>query len=166
MATSLQVQVRPMQFSDLKAITSIDQEIRASGTQVFYKDFATRTILRLNPEGAAAKERPDIQAVARLIDLSFVAECGGTICGFILGRQEYLAESDIQQGEIALIAVRPGYFGKGIGTRLVDAICESFRSRGINRVGMSVDPADKLMLALVEGYGFKSNRLLSYHKTL
>lgn len=166
MNSKLQVQIRPMQFSDLKAITSIDQEIRASGTQVFYKDFATRTTLRLNPEGASTTERPDIQAVARLIDLSFVAECGGTICGFILGRQEYLAESDIQQGEIALIAIHPRYYGKGIATRLVDALCELFRSRGINRVGMAVDPADKAMLALVERYGFKSNRLLSYHKTL
>ncbi|MDO8687703.1 MAG: GNAT family N-acetyltransferase [Dehalococcoidales bacterium] len=166
MTTELQVQVRPMQFSDLKALTAIDQEIRASGTQVFYKDFATRTVLRLNPEGASTKERPDIQAVASLIDLSFVAECGGTIGGFILGRQEYLAESDIQQGGIALLAVSPHYFGKGIATRLVDAICELFRSRGINRVGMAVDPADKSMLAFVERYGFKSNRLLNYHKNL
>lgn len=166
MTTELQVQVRPMQFSDLKAITSIDKEIRESGTQVFYKDFATRTVLRLNPEGSPSTERPDIQAVARLIDLSFVAECGGTICGFILGRQEYLAESDIQQGEIALIAVQPRYYGKGIASRLVDALCELFSSRGIHRVVMAVDPADKAMLALVERYGFKSNRLLSYHKTL
>lgn len=162
----LQVKVRPMVFSDLKAIFSIDHKIRAAGTTVAYKDLNTHKIFGIATETTDSTKRPDILEIAKLIDLGFVAESKGTICGFIVGRQVYLAESDIQQGEIALIAVHPHYWGKGIAIKLANSLCDLFRSRGMHRVGMTVDPVDKPMLAFLERSGFSSNRLLYYHKRI
>ncbi len=160
-----QVRVRPMVFSDLGAIISIDKEMRATGIQVAYKDFTTHKIFGIATEADPTK-RPDILEVAKLVDLGFVAESEGTICGFIVGRQVYLAESDIQQGEIALIAIHPHYWGKGIATKLMNALCDSFRSRGMGRVGAGADPADKSMQAFLERLGFTSSHLLHYYKRL
>ena len=162
----LQVKVRPMAFSDLRAIVSIDQELRAAGTPVAYKDFTTHKLFGMDTEETDPTKRPDMLEVAKLVDLGFVAECEGTVCGFIVGRQVYLAESDIQEGDIAIIAVRPDYWGKGIAAKLVNSLCDLFSSRGIRRVGIAVDADDKSMLAFLERTGFSGNRLLYYRKKL
>ena len=155
-----------MIFSDLAAIVSIDREIRETGTQVSYKDSATHHIFETNSEEVSPTKRPDILEIARLIELVFDAECEGTVCGFIFGRQVYLAASNIQQGEIALIAIHPHYTGKGIGARLVNSLCDLFLSRDIRRVEITVDQADKSMPTFLERSGFSGNRLLNYHKKL
>ncbi len=160
-----QVKVRPMVFSDLGAIISIDKEMRAAGVWVSFKDLTSHKIFGIATEADPTK-KPDILEVAKLIDLGFVAESEGTVCGFIVGRQVYLAESDIQQGEMSLIAVHPHYQGKGIAIKLVNALCDLFRSRGMSRVDVGADPADKPMQAFLERSGFTTSRLLHYHKKL
>lgn len=166
--TEMSIRIRPMIFSDLSSILEIDKEIRATGTQVAYRDLATSAyrIFGIERDAADPAKEPDILEAAKVVDHSFVAECDGTICGFIVGRQLYLAESNIQQGEIALIAVHPNYTGKGIASQLIDALFKLFRSRDIHRVGISADPNDKGMLSFLERSGFTSNRLLSYTRKI
>ena len=167
-STEMSLRIRPMIFSDLSPIIEIDQKIRATGTQVAYRALSTSAyrIFGIDPDKTDPSKRPDILKTARVVDNSFVAECDGTVCGFIIGRQTYLAESDIQQGEIALIAVDPDYTGKGIASHLVDALFKLFRSMNIHRVGISANPEDKNMLSFLEHAGFTSNRLLSYTRKI
>lgn len=166
-SAEVSIRIRPMVFSDLSPILELDQKIR-TGRQVAYHDLATSAyrIFGIEADEADQAKKPDILEAAKVIDHSFIAECDGTLCGFIVGRQLYLAESNIQQGEIALIAVHPDYTGKGIAGQLVEAIFELFRSRDIHRVGISAAPDDKNMHTFLEHFGFSSNRLLSYTRKI
>jgi len=168
--TELQVRIRPMVFSDLKGIFSIDEAIREAEKsdlrkEITYRDFNTREIFRMDMEKSEFTERPNILEVAKLIDLGFVAEAEGTIYGFVVGRQTYLIEREIQEGEIAIISVHPDYQRNGIGRKLLDAICDLFRSRGAHRVRMGMDPRDTFLQSFLERGGFSSRNLLYYTKT-
>ncbi|MFC1943290.1 GNAT family N-acetyltransferase [Chloroflexota bacterium] len=166
----LQVKIRPMLFSDLKGIFSIDEAIREIertdiGREITYRDFNTRKIFGMDMEKSDSAERPNILEVAKLIDLGFVAEAEGTICGFVVGRQTYLIEREIQEGEIAIISVHPDYQRKDIGHKLLNAICDLFSSRGVQRVRMGMDPRDGFLQSFLEREGFSSRHLMYYTKT-
>ncbi len=164
--TELHVTIRPMVFMDLKAVFSIDQQIRASAKiSMTYNDFTTRQIFGISTEKDDSK-RPNILEVARLIDLGFVAEVKDTIIGFVVGRQTYLAERGIQEGEIVIIGVAPDYRGKGIAAKLVNALCDLFHSRGVYRVRIGLDSRDKDLIDVFERLGFTGQRLLQYTKPL
>ena len=159
-----QVKVRPMSLLDLESIFSIDQAIRASEISVTYSGFTTPQMFRMDqahPDG-----RPDILEIAKLADLGLVAESGGNVCGFVLGRQTYLAERDIHEGEIAIIGVHPDYQGKGVAAKLVSSICDLLRSRGARRVRIGLDLKDTKMQGFFERAGFSGQELIYYHKTL
>ena len=104
--------------------------------------------------------------VVKLIDLGFIAISEGKSCGFVVGRQTYLAEYDMQEGEIAMIGVMPGYRGKDVGGKLIDALSDLFRSRGVRRVRIGIDPQDKDLRAFFEHEGFSGQRLIYYSKPL
>ena len=163
--SELQVNVRPMALTDLTAIIDIDQKIRTAETPTTYKDFTIRKIFGIGLKEVDPEERPNILEVAKLIDLGFVAETEGSVCGFVVGRQTYLAEHGIQEGEIAIIGVHPDHRGKGIATKLLNSLGDLFRSRGIQRVRMGVDPLDNDMLAFLERTGFSGQRLLYFTKS-
>ena len=162
----LQMRIRPMIFTDLKDINAIDRVLRKAETRVAYKDFTTHKVFGMYTEGSDSANRPDMLKVAELMDLGFVAESEGILCGFVVGRQMYLAESDIQEGEIAIIAVHPDYWGKGIASKLVDALNELFRSRGVKRVRIPVDPLDEAMIGFLGRSGFSGDPLVYYSKKL
>lgn len=162
----LQVRIRPMVFTDLKDINAIDRVLRQAGTRVAYKEFTTHKVFGIDTEGSDAANRPDMLKVAELMDLGFVAESEGILCGFIVGRQMYLAESDIQEGEIAIIAVHPDFWGKGIASKLVTALNDLFKSRGVKRVRIPIDPLDNAMVGFLEQSGFSGDPLVYYSKKL
>lgn len=165
-AAESNVKVRQMVFLDLEPIFAIDKAIRAGGPSATYSGFTTPQVFGMEmPEPDSAK-RPSILEVARLIELGCVAEDRGKTCGFVLGRQTYLAERDIEEGEIAIIGVHPDYQGKGVAGKLVDAICNLFQARGVHRVRIALDPLDISMQAFFERVGFSGQHLLYYHKTL
>ena len=161
-----QVRIRPMIFTDLKEVNALDRELRQAGRRVAYKDFTTHKVFGIETQGSETGKRPDMLKVAELMDLGFVAESEGRLCGFIVGRQTYLAETDIQEGEIAIIAVHPDYWGKGVATRLVNALDDLFRSRGLKRVRIPVDPLDEAMIGFLEQSGFSGDPLVYYSKKL
>lgn len=166
-AKAKQIKIRPMAFSDLKEILSIDKAVIDAGTsdrykEVTYRDFNTKKIFGMEEKDTA--KRPDILEVAKLIDLGLVAESEGKICDFVVGRQTYLIERGIQEGEIAIISVHPDCQRSGIGSKLVDSICELFRSRGVRRVRMGIDARDTYLQNFLEREGFNSRRVLYYIK--
>ena len=159
------VRVRRMNFLDIGTVFSIDQIIRAGETSVTYKDFTSEKLFGIHLEEVGPGEKPDVLELAKLIDLGFIAEAEGKMCGFVVGRQAYLAERGIQEGEIVIIGVSPDSRGKGIGAKLVNTICDLFHSRGVSRVRIGVDPLDNDMLAFLGRVGFSGHHLLQYTKT-
>lgn len=163
----LQVNIRPMALTDLNRIFAVTQEIGAAKkTSATYERFTLQKIFGTSIDVTDPAQRPDILEVAKLIDLGLMAECEGEACGFVVGRQTYLAELDIQEGEIAIIGVHPDYRRKGVARKLIDAICDLFISRGVSRVRVGIDPQDKDLLAFFERAGFSGEYLLYLCKRL
>jgi ribosomal protein S18 acetylase RimI-like enzyme len=158
------ITIRPMEFLDLRAIFEIHKKIEAEEKYPTYKQFHARKIFGMGAEENTP--RPDILEVAKLIDLGMVAESEGKICGFALGRERYLAEHDIHEGEIAIIGVDPDCRKSGVARKLIDAICDLLESRGVNSVRIGIDPEDENLLAFFERVGFTGQRLLYLSKAL
>ncbi len=168
MSTSeLQVKVRPMTLMDINDILSLDQTLRESDVSLTYNGFSPiRQAFGMNIEEDSSSKRPNLSEVIGLIELSLLAESEGTLVGFIVGRQTYLAEYDIQAGEIAMIGINRDYRGKGVGTKLINALDDLFRSRDVHSVRVGIDPLDKDLLAFFEKEGFSGERILYYSKIL
>jgi ribosomal-protein-alanine N-acetyltransferase len=80
----------------------------------------------------------------------FVAECGGRVVGYVAG-----ALNKDGSGHIMSIAILPSYRGRGLGSRLMDAIENAFRREGISRVYLEVSQNNKVALNLYRKRGFK-----------
>ena len=102
--------------------------------------------------------------IAELLDFGFVAEIGGQICGFTLGRVAH--ENDTEVGMILMLGIRPDYQRKGIATKLVNALCKKYCSKGIKTVYVTVDQQDKDLLGFIEHMGFVAGHRVDYSKTL
>ena len=166
-ADKFQVNTRPMTLTDLNKVLAVTQEIEASGrTSGTYERFALPKLFGISVEGAGSSQKPDVLEVAKLMDLGLIAECNGVACGFIVGRQTYLAELDIQEGEIAIIGIHPDYRRKGVARTLVSAICDLFRSRGVSTVRVGIDPHDKDLLSFFGDADFSGDYLLYLCKQL
>ena len=162
-----EVRIRPMTFMDLDDIFTVTQEISAAKKiSDTYKRFTLEKIFGMDERGTASSQKPDVLEVAKLIDHGLVAQCGGKTCGFVVGRQTYLAELDIQEGEIAIIGVHPDYRGKGVAHRLVDGISDLFLSRGVRRVRVGLIPSDEEMIAFFEKAGFSGEYIMFLSKGL
>ena len=94
--------------------------------------------------------------------LSFVAEVNGQVRGFILGQVARVRESATEIGIIQMIGVHPDYQRRGIGSRLVRALSDKYRSQGIKVIRIGVNYRDKSLLGLVEHAGFGVDRLVIY----
>jgi ribosomal protein S18 acetylase RimI-like enzyme len=162
----LKVKIRPMELLDLRAIFNIHQKLEAAEKFITYKQFTVRKTFGMTTEAVTSAKRPDILEVAKLINLGLVAEYEGNVCGFVVGRQTYIAERDIEEGEIAIIGVDPDYQRKGIANQLVNAICDLLSSKDVYSVRIGIDPDDEDLLAFFERMGFTGQRLLYMSKTL
>jgi ribosomal protein S18 acetylase RimI-like enzyme len=165
-AAGSDITIRPMEFLDLRAIFDIHKKIEAEELYPTYKQFHVRKIFGIGTEEAPSVKKPDILEVAKLIDLGLVAETQGKVCGFVVGRQRYLAEHDMHEGEIAIIGVDPDCRKSGVASKLVNAICELLESKGVTSIRIGIDPQDKDLLSFFERVGFTGQRLLYLSKQL
>ncbi len=157
-----EVEIRPIALEDLKAMFLIDKEIRASGKAITYADSTTVDIFTISQE--ANRHKMPLSYIAELLDFGLVAEIGGLICGFTLGRVAH--ENDTEVGMLLMLGIRPDYQRKGIATKLVNALCKKYCSKGIKTVYATVDQQDKDLLGFIEHMGFVAGHRVDYSKTL
>ncbi len=167
----VEIKVRPMTLEDLDTIFLIDQKIRELGKAITYANLTTEHIFTIERE-ASLRERTVgygnliTGGVGGLLELGFVAEVEGRVCGFILGRVTYVGEPATQVGSIIILGVHPDYWRRVIATQLVDAICEKYRSEGIKTVHIGIDQRDKQLLGFFERMGFTVGHLIDYSKAI
>ena len=165
------IEIRPMILEDLKAILLLDKEIRTTGKAITYANLTTEYILSAGRK-VSYQESPTSYVssitgnVAALLDFSFVAEVDCQVCGFILGQVARLREAATELGIIQMIGVHPDYQRKGIGAKLVNALADKCRSKGIKIMRIGIDHRDKSLLNLVEHMDFGVGRLIVYSKVL
>jgi len=165
------IEVRPINLKDIDAILSIDKEIRAAGKAITYANLTTEYVLSAGRKvsyqvSSTSYEGSITGNVAALLDFSFVAEVDGQVCGFILGQVARLREAATELGIIQMIGVHPDYQRKGIGAKLVNALADKCRSKGIKIMRIGIDHRDKSLLNLVEHMDFGVGRLIVYSKVL
>lgn len=78
-----------------------------------------------------------------------VAEQDGKVVGYIVGYRS--AENE---GHIFSIGVKEGYRGKGIGTELIQALCDMFVVNGLKYARLEVRQSNKRAQKLYRSLGF------------
>jgi GNAT superfamily N-acetyltransferase len=161
------IKVRPIKLEDIDPLLSIDRDIRAAGNVITYRNLTAEYILSAGrgtpPEQSPASYIRSLTGdAAPLLNLSFVAEVDGQIRGFILGQVARVRESATEVGIIQMIGVHPDYQRRSIGSSLVRALADKYRSQGVKVIRIGVDYRDKSLLGLVEHAGFGVDRLVVY----
>jgi len=165
------VEVRPIKLEDVDAILSIDKAIRAAGNVITYRNLTTEYIVSAGrgippQEDPASYLRSLTGDAAPLLNMSFVAEVNGQVRGFILGQVARVRNSATEIGVIQMIGVHPDYQRRGIGSRLVRALSDKYRSQGMKVMRIGVDYRDKSLVGLFEHVGFGVDRLVIYSMVL
>jgi GNAT superfamily N-acetyltransferase len=94
-----------------------------------------------------------------------VADAGDGPIGFLFGEIEP-GPSPAQRGRIQELYVEPDWRRRGLGTALTDAARRWFGERGVDRVAVRVEPANKDGLRFWTRSGFVENaRILEWRAT-
>jgi len=171
MSSSVEAKVRPLCLEDLDAIFAIDHHIRSVGKAITYANLTTEHIFTIDRHvGRLAKPTSYVDLirgdVSELLESGLVAEIEGHVRGFILGRIAHMGETATEIGVILILGVHLDYQRNGIATKLINAICDKFRSKGIKRVRIDVDRRDNDLVGFIERIGFDVGHLIDYSKTL
>ena len=140
------VNLRRMTRSDIDAVLDIDRKIGGGRGLITYRD-----MVAVDPGGA--------------LDLSFVAEVGGKVAGFILARLTYVGVPFVEIAVIQAIVVDPGYQHRGIASQLVNALLGYCHAEGINNVRAVADERNADLKRFFQRLGFHRSELINYAKT-
>jgi N-acetylglutamate synthase-like GNAT family acetyltransferase len=98
--------------------------------------------------------------------LFLVAESDGAIQGFIIGEVRDWEFGSPPCGWVFGINVRPNSRQGGLGTRLLEAICEGFRHAGVNKVRTLTAREDALVLSFFRSQGMMAAPVIPLEKDL
>ena len=162
--TGVEVKIRPMNSGDIDAALRIDRKIRNVRKAITYANLATAKILTVDRKAGHRVSRPTSYAdmvtgdVAGMLEYSFVAEVGGRVRGFILGRVAHVGESENQVGLVLILGIHPDNMGQGFGAKLVEVLMEKYRSNGIRTIRIGIDERDDQLRGFFEHMGFTRGR--------
>ncbi len=89
----------------------------------------------------------------------FVAECNDTVVGYVIG---FVERGEV--GHIASIAVLPEYRGRGLGKKLLGAIEDAFRKKGLREAVLEVSVKNKIAINLYLSSGYRIvGRMKNYY---
>jgi len=160
-----------MNLGDLDVMFSIDRKIRATREAVTYAKLTTEHIFAIDRK-SRRQARPTGYAdlitrdVTGMLEFSFVAEVDGHVRGFILGDIAHIGETATETGTILILGVHPEYQRRGIATKLVNALAEKYRSKGVNKIRLGINTRDKGLVTFAEHMGFSTGHFVLYTKTL
>lgn len=148
-ASPVTVQVRPVQFADLGQIIAIDAEVTGLEKTDYWYEVYRRY-------GASRTRQRQF----------LVAESEGAVQGFVIGEVRDWEFGSPPCGWVFGISVRPGARLAGIGTRLLSAVCDSFRYAGVNRVRTLVARDNTLVLSFFRSQGMTAAPAIILEGTL
>jgi N-acetylglutamate synthase-like GNAT family acetyltransferase len=100
------------------------------------------------------------------VDNSLVAEVGGQVVGFVLGRIARSPTELLDVAWIELIGILPEYHRQGIGQQLIEAWKEHCRKKGIKKVHVMINWRDWWMLSFFQSLGFGRGELTDFQLEL
>jgi GNAT superfamily N-acetyltransferase len=130
------VRVRPAESDDIGAVIALD----AAVTGIEKTDYWYEVFHRYGARGA--KQR-----------FFLVAEAGVAIEGFVVGEVRDWEFGSPPCGWVFGINVRPNARLGGVGTRLLEAICDGFRRAGVTKVRTLLARENTLVLSFFRSQG-------------
>jgi ribosomal protein S18 acetylase RimI-like enzyme len=135
-----------MEHEDITDVLAIDRKISGVRRAITYTDLITGDL-------------------GGLLDLSFVAEVNGQVAGFIVARHSYVGATG-EAGFIYVLGVDPDYWRQGIAAKLVNALLERCRSKGIKTARVMINERDSQLQGFFTSMGFRRGQLIDFTKTL
>jgi ribosomal protein S18 acetylase RimI-like enzyme len=142
-------QVRPVEPRDLDQITAID----AAVTGVAKTDYWYELLHRYGPRGRQQR-------------FFLVAERDDRIQGFVVGEVRDWEFGSPPCGWVFGITVRPDARLGGIGTRLLEAITESFRRAGVTKIRTLLARDNHLIMAFFRSQGMMAAPFIALERDL
>lgn len=136
------LQIRPARAADLPSLIALDAEVTGIGKPAYWQELFARS-----------------QATGEKAFL-LVAEHGDRLEGFIVGEVRAWEFGSPPCGWIFAVQVRPKGRLKGVGTRLFEAICDAFRSAGVENIRTMLARNDALLLAFFRSQGMMAGPFL------
>jgi N-acetylglutamate synthase-like GNAT family acetyltransferase len=139
--------IRPMESRDIGAVLELDRKLAGRKRAVTYTE-----LISANLGGN--------------LDFSYIGEVENKIAGFVLARHDYAGEPAVDIGLIQILGVDPDLWGKNIATRLVAAVLERCRSKGLRTVRVLISERDSRLQAFFAHVGFRRGQLIDYDISL
>ena len=92
-------------------------------------------------------------------DLTYVAERGDEIVGFVLGHPTY---EHIEVGYLEWIAVSPNAQRLGLASKLIQKMLKAFEARGLDKIVTDVKGINIASTKLFEKHGFQVKESVSF----
>ena len=142
-----EITVRKMNEEDIESILEIDRKI-------------------VGPDRATTYSMTPTNYVGGELDLSVVAETGGRVIGFLLGRV-----SDVPYGVkdsciLELIGVDPVFRRRKAGQRMASAFEQACRQRGISKIRVMVSWHDWWLLSFLRSLDFAHGEMTEFVKEI
>ena len=134
--------IKEVNEDDIEAVLSIDKKIVGDDRAITYRDPIT---FYLGGESG----------------VSFLALEDGKPIGFALGRLR-----DPENGWLQAVAIDPDYRRRDLGTKLVQALINGMRSKGVKNIHTIVSWRDWGMLSFLNSLGFTRGEMVDLQKTL
>ena len=121
---------------------------------------ASELLMNIRAEGTADHARRVFEHIMNSADLGsvVVAESKGTLCGYAYASYEWRAEFCGETMDIVALFVSPQWRSKGVGGRLIAALLDNSRQRGIRRVSAEVHPGNSAIERTLESSAFDPER--------
>ena len=140
-----EVKIRRMTEADLRAVKEIDRLLVGEGRALSWP---------LRAEAEWAVYRPA---------LSFVAELGDELVGFLLGDIRGAEYGTDIAGWIDMMGVAPVHQRQGIGRRLVEAFCSECQRNGV-KPNVIIREDDQQLIGFWTSVGFRKGKLISFER--
>lgn len=141
--------IRPAAVDDLAAVTAIDAEI----TGLPKPDYWFEIFHRYGSRGAQQR-------------FFLVAERAGELLGYVIGEVRDWEFGSPPCGWVFGISVRPQAREAGLGSRLLDAICDGFRRAGVDKVRTLLARDNNLVLSFFRSQGMTAAPVIPLERDL
>jgi ribosomal protein S18 acetylase RimI-like enzyme len=143
------IPIRPAIVSDVPGVIALDEEVTGVIKTGYWHDMFARYGAR--PGGSR---------------VFLVAENAGRIDGFIIGEVRALEFGSSPSGWIFAVQVRSRQRMQGLGSRLFDAVCDSFRAAGVDRVRTMVAPDNTAIHSFFRSQGMMAGPFIELEMRL
>ena len=143
------VRVRGVQSGDIGAVVDIDAGITGLRKPEYWSEILQRY-------GSGRRQRR----------FFLVAEAGGRVEGFAIGEVRDWEFGMPPCGWVFAIGVRPDARLAGLGTRLLEAICDGFRRLGVTKVRTILSRDNALILSFFRSQGMMAAPFIALEKAL